>query len=118
MNRFFNRSKDPDFNHDGAIERNYSELEDRGYTDVRGANNLEEILQSKKYVHLMTFINEIFIIIDPDMICDISRLEKKFRLEFKEDFSLVVGIKSPGQFRLRNWALENKRFDILLQLEG
>lgn len=112
-------------NNKALLERNLKELIESGYTDVRGVTNLNKILQSKKYILLTTFIMEIFVVIDPDRIIDIKTSEiinyndqciKRYHLYFEKNFSFVTGAKSVGMYRLRQWAVDNSRYDLLLRI--
>ena len=107
------------------LERNLRELTESGFSDVRGVQSMEMMKKYKKYILLQSFIDNIFIFIDPDKIIDIKTSEivnykdqyvKRYHLYFEKYFSFVTGAKSPGIYRLRQWAVDNSRYDLLLRL--
>ena len=107
------------------LERNFRELRESGFSDIRGVQSMEIMKKYKKYVLLQSFIDDIFIFIDPDRIIDVKTSEivnykdryvKRYHLYFEKDFSFVTGAKSPGMWRLRQWAVDNSRYDLLLRI--
>ena len=112
-------------NNKALLERNLRELIESGFSDVKGSQLMEMMKKYKQYVLLQSFECGIFIFIDPDRIIDIKTSEiindkdhcvKRYHLYFEKDFSFITGAKSPGIYRLKQWATDNSRYDLLLRI--